>query len=311
MRVRTEITSLLIALLTLQIMTSLGAIGLLSRMAPAIEQIIEENSYSIIAVEQMLVILGDAPVSQAERDRFDEALARANTNITEPEEAPALQTIEAHYQAALIGDVQARSETIAALSELASINHSSMADMDERAKRMGISGAWAAMILGVISVFLGLVFARRLLHRIVEPAEGFQATARAFNAGDLLRRVHLDAPPPEFDETARCLNTLLDAHQAQRHGGQIDATGEHLSMAGADRERRLVLALLDDLDRPAALIGPDDRILATNAAALDLPHELRIQLRQLDSLPEEERRWSARHLNDELVLATLISEPAA
>ncbi|TXD34464.1 HAMP domain-containing protein [Lujinxingia vulgaris] len=307
MRVRTEITALLIALLSLQILTSLGAIGLLSRMAPAIEQIIEENSYSIIAVEEMLVILGNTPVNDEDRERFDEAFTRASTNITESGERPAIHTIERYHQAALRGDAQARAETTSALSELARINHDSMARMDERAKRMGISGAWAAMILGVISVFLGLVFARRLLHRIVEPAEDFQATARAFTSGDLLRRVHLDEPPPEFKDTARCINTLLDEHQRLRHGGspQSDATPSPRAGTLSDGERRLAIALLDDYATPGALLDSSGRVLATSRAALDLPDEARAQLRELDAIAEDERLWRRRQLTDELWLATL------
>ncbi|RDV38790.1 HAMP domain-containing protein [Bradymonadaceae bacterium TMQ3] len=312
MRVRTEITALLIALLSLQILTSLGAIGLLSRMAPAIEQIIEENAYSIIAVEEMLVILGNTPVSDEDLERFDEAFTRASTNITETEERPAITTIERYHQAALRGDSQARAETTAALSELASINHDSMARMDERAKRMGISGAWAAMILGVVSVFLGLVFARRLLHRIVEPAEDFQATARAFSSGDLLRRVHLDEPPPEFRDTARCMNTLLDEHQRLRHGGttKTEATPSPRPAMLGDGERRLAIALLDDYATPSALLDRSGQVLATSRAALDLPDEARAQLKHLDELAEDERLWRRRQLTDELWLATLESAEA-
>ncbi|TXD38450.1 HAMP domain-containing protein [Lujinxingia vulgaris] len=307
MRVRTEITALLIALLSLQIMTSLGAIGLLSRMAPAIEQIIEENSYSIIAVEEMLVILGNTPVNDEDLERFDEAFTRASTNITESEERPAINTIERYHQAALSGDVQARAETTAALSELARINHASMARMDERAKRMGISGAWAAMILGVISVLLGLVFARRLLHRVVEPSEDFQATARAFASGDLLRRVHLDEPPPEFKDAARCMNTLLDEHQRLRHGEvpRPEGASAGTKMTLAEGERRLAIALLDDYAKPSALLDASGRVLATSRSALDLPAEARAQLKELDAIEEQERLWRRRQLTDALWLATL------
>jgi len=80
MRTDRQLTLAFSVLLGLHVVTSLAAVALFGRMAPAIERIIEENVASVSAVEGMLdaalrARLGE-PLEVARRN-FDEALAVA------------------------------------------------------------------------------------------------------------------------------------------------------------------------------------------------------------------------------------------
>ena len=63
MRIRDEIRLGVGTLLLVQILLMFAAVGLLSRMTPAIDQILEDNERSIHAVERMLVVLAEPPSS--------------------------------------------------------------------------------------------------------------------------------------------------------------------------------------------------------------------------------------------------------
>ena len=85
-------------LLSLNLLLALGAIGLLTRMSPAIREIIEENVVSLEACEVMLSVLAsgeeEGELSSRSRRRYRDALERAKNNVTEKEEVPVLEQIE-------------------------------------------------------------------------------------------------------------------------------------------------------------------------------------------------------------------------
>lgn len=260
MRLRTETSLGIGALLALQIATSFAAIGLLDRLAPMVDRVIRDNVVSVEAVEEMKTVLASPDLgSPVTRRQFRDALARAQANVTEPAEAPRLVRVEALAEVALSGDPQARRETITLLSEVSEINRASMRKADAQMSRLGGAGAWAAALLGLASFAGGTVLSRRLRRRLEGPMVEIDTTLAAVRSGDPHRRAVVADGPLEALRIGQNVNWLLArgasaaAHQAK-----------------ADRDRALLLRVLDEIDVPAACVGHDGAIVAANHRALGL-----------------------------------------
>jgi len=264
MRVHSEVRLSLVILLAVQVATTLAAVGLFARMAPAIERILTDNEFSVNAADDMLAVLaecpGTAPCNQ--EDSFRHALARARTNITEEAERPLTDAVERDAPLALAGDSQARSRVLGALRELAEINRASMVAADAEAKRLGTAGGWAAVLLGVSAFAVALVFGRRLHRRVVGPASTLERVARAACNGDLKRRVHVTQSAAELEAIGVGLNQLLDhiARQSVHRDGS----------APSDWDRAVLLHLLDQQSAPQLVVDRQTRtVLAANRLATE------------------------------------------
>jgi methyl-accepting chemotaxis protein len=205
-------------LLAIQLITSLVAIALLGRVSPAIERIIEENLFTVQAVEEMLDALAHSSVSKNNdsRQRFNRALQRALLSVSEPEETPLLERIRQRSRAALDGDVQAYHETIMSLRELGEVNRRAVRRADQQAVRLGTAGAWAAAVLGFAGFTASLVALRRLRRRLLLPFSEIRQTLIARAAGDRFRRCSPVGRSEDLGQVMAMINELLDeAEQAQ------------------------------------------------------------------------------------------------
>lgn len=260
MRLRQEIRAVVFALLGLQVVTAAAAVTLLVRTGPVVEQILAENDYSLAAVEAMLHALArsgpDQPLDPEIRSRFEAALDRARANITEQPEVAHVDALEQSVAGLEVGDAEARDRALRALAELASINRSSMLRTDERAQRLATAGAWAAVVLSGLTLLLGAMVLRRARAQLEQPIEHLHRSAESVLRGEALVRCPDRRMPVELSQVAAALNQLLDA---KRPPG--DARGE--------RDRRLLLALLDAQPVATALRDAGGVVLAANQRALE------------------------------------------
>lgn len=211
MRLRRSVVLGAWVLLIANLALAFGAIAILTRMAPAIAKILEENDYSVQACEEMLAALAEPAAPGDDRtDRFHVALARADRNVTEASERPVLERIRTLSGRALAGETDALRATIASLRELTAINRTAMVEEDLRAQRMGTAGAWAVVFLAIVSLVASLVFIRRLVRRVLAPMAEVLDTMRAFNQGDVYRRATSPGAPRELRVLMENLNDLLD-----------------------------------------------------------------------------------------------------
>lgn len=265
MKLRREASLGIGAILTLQILLSMLAIALLTRMGPAIERILEENVYSGEAVEEMMALLATQPEPGPVPEGFDDALRRAQDNVTEEPERPLLATIERESPAAFAGDGSARRDTVRALRQLGQVNRDSMSRADAQAKRMGQAGAWAAALLGALALALGIIVYRRLRLRLELPIEELRRTTQRVRAGNLQARCPAGVGPHEVKQIASDLNWMLDRWL---HEGRDDTPA-----GDEEREaevRRVLAWLLDRQPTPAAILNGDGRKIAANQAAMTL-----------------------------------------
>ncbi|MBK8975025.1 MAG: hypothetical protein IPM29_03795 [Planctomycetes bacterium] len=212
MQLRSELGAVVLGFVALNLALVFGAIGLFRRMGPAIERILLRNDATIMATEDVLEVLARSPaaVPTDDRTRVEAALARARDNVTEPGEAPILDGIAAALEPALSGDRAARHELIGKLVQLIEINRSAMKRVDADAQRIGKAGAWAATLIGFVSLSLSLLLIRRLASRIVRPIDELRDVLTAARAGDQFRRCGSFPTAPELRHAMEVVNELLD-----------------------------------------------------------------------------------------------------
>lgn len=203
-------------LLLLQIVISFVAIGLLSRLSPAIDRILQENVYSIESAERMLTALARHREGEPLDPAFHDGLESARANITEHEEIEILDRIERESTALVAGDMPAYERTIAALQELINENREAMRHTRDSASRLSVAGAWAAVLLAMLAFASGVVIAFRIERRIVEPLDEVFAVVKANDEGDPYRRCQLREARGELREVMEALNELLDERLPER-----------------------------------------------------------------------------------------------
>lgn len=264
MRLRQEASVGIGAILLLQVLLSALGIVLLTRMGPAIEHILQDNVFSSLAVEEMLSILAepDVATNEASQRRFEEALTRARENVTEPEERPLIASIARGKARALAGEPSARRDVIAALRQLAQVNHDSMARADRGARRLGTAGAWAAAMLGALALGLGVMVYRRLRLRLELPVEILRQTLERIRNGDARARCVVGPGPTELRQIARDLNAILDSGV----GDPSAATGPAPARRDTAELRRLVAWALDQHAAPTLIIDAEGHPVAMNQA---------------------------------------------
>lgn len=213
MELRRELLWAISTLVGMNLLLAFGAIGLFTRMGPAIDRIMQENVYSIVAAEEILSRLATSDggtIEPAVRLRMDRAVGRIAENVTEAEETPLVESLRALLPQVVAGNQQARKRFVADIGRLIRINRAAMKRVDEEAQRLGSAGAWAAVFVGVISFLASWLVVVRLQRRLVLPILDLHGVLENARVGDRLRRCrHADAPR-EVVEVTREVNMLLD-----------------------------------------------------------------------------------------------------
>lgn len=204
-------------LIGLNLLMAFGSIWVFTRMAPAIEIIIEQNQKSLIACEEMLASLARLENNDEEADTlkadFETALTTAQNNITEDDEPEALAAISNHYALAFEGDVDERHLAIEAIVRLGEINRNAMAFADIRARQQGTAGAWGVVFMATAVFLVGMLFRRSLEKNLVQPLEEIHTVLKAAHNGDNMRRCTGTNVPRDIRSVYSSVNELLDRKQ--------------------------------------------------------------------------------------------------
>jgi hypothetical protein len=220
MRASSEIRLGLGIVLGMQALTTLGAIGALGRMSPAIERILSENVASNEAVEEMLASLATSD-AVARRETFEAALGKARGNVTEKEEIPVIEEIGREGEAVLSGSSSDARRLVGLLRELSEINRDSMRRADEMAKRLGSAGAWIAVLLGLAAFTVGALVLGRISRRVLSPMEELRAVIEARKGGDAFRRFTVREASVDLREMGEALNALVEGGRDGERPGPV------------------------------------------------------------------------------------------
>ncbi len=202
----------------LALLLAFGAIFLFSRMGPAIRQILRENIASIQAGEEMLAALArhPDPSSPALARELEAPLLRAERNVTEAAERPLLGQIRLSVSALARGESVPRDVLIARIQELIETNRKAMQRADADAQRLGLAGAWASAVIGLVSIGLGFLVMARQERRVVEPLLELNVVVRGAIKGDAFLRCRTHRTAPEVDAILRGINRILDERMSAR-----------------------------------------------------------------------------------------------
>jgi len=268
-----------------------AALSFLS-LGRSIGTVLDENSESVRASMTMLdaleqergallsSLLGDAgaqAVLATSEQSFLAAVAAARDNITAPGEAEVIARIESGYaefraararllgpaseQAFLVYQSEALPQFMAlkqSVVDLHDLNHRAMVEANQRAQRAARRQAALHGLLVVIALlslaFLSQALGRGLLARLAE----LTSVVRAIAAGDTARRT-VPGDGDELGVVARQINAMLDKVQ------QVES-----ELAGRlQQDRQLLVALLRELPRPAALLSLSGLLIASTLEARD------------------------------------------
>jgi len=276
------------ALLALHLASAFAAIAMLGRMRPAVERIMDQNIYSLVAVEEMLSILAGADAStegpDAQQTRFRSAYDRAAQNITDDRERPILDHIDRLTVGGLPDAAAPRRELVAQLVRLGEVNRDDIVEANAKAQRLGTAGEWALVFLAVLTLASALVALRRMDRRVLQPLDEMYDVLLGLHRGDGHRRCRPGAgASSELARAMASLNRALD----DRHEALITATAaEHTVLTGGDEaDRATLLQLLDETESPVVVIDGRGDVVASNGLGLDClaaaDGELRASLRAI------------------------------
>ena len=179
-------------LVGLNLLMAVGTIAIFSRMAPAIEVILDRNGRTLQACEDMLATLATVEngkhFSKAQEQAFYDAFLRAKKNITEEQEPVPLARIEENLQPLFLGDPLIRHRSVEAIIKLSQINRTAMIVADQHAQHLGRTGAWGVAFMALSAFLAGVIFIRSLTRRVVTPLEEIHTVINANRIGDTLRR---------------------------------------------------------------------------------------------------------------------------
>jgi len=214
MELRRDLLLAIGVLIMINIAIAFGAIGLFSRMSPAIDRILDQNVESFEAAGDMLMILSETHSHEQTAEqlhrRYAEALGRARQNVGEPNEGALLDQIEKNTAGALRGDPRALRQSIRAIDQLLHINRIAMDRQYHEARRLGLAGIWTVVFVATFSFIIGLITLRQIRMRILDPIGELHDVLSAFQRGDPFRRCHVIHTTSEVRHIFRITNELLD-----------------------------------------------------------------------------------------------------
>jgi HAMP domain-containing protein len=243
------------------------------RASTAMMESLERQDSAVLAL--LLDKDGARNALEASEKSFRQALARARTNITLPEEDPVIKDIEQRFAAFAAARDQLLEATPeyplraydeetfpkfeavkAGVIDLLEINHQAMVEADRKAQATASQRATVLALVVLVALF-SLAFLSRALNRtLLERLDELAEVAAAIAGGSFDRRAatqHTD----ELGEVARQLNAVLDRQQ------EVESTMEGRTAL----YRNLLVALLGALPRPAAIVGFDGRVLGSTLDA--------------------------------------------
>jgi nitrogen fixation/metabolism regulation signal transduction histidine kinase len=199
------------------------------------------------------------PDQPALEQEFQQALARAYENITEPGEVEVLDQLKQSGLRALAGDPAALRQTVEGIRRLVTINREAMLRADHEARRLGTAGAWAAVFLALAALAATVVVGRRLAGRIFDPLAELYEVTEAVRAGDRFRRCRRMDASPEMVRLVESVNFLLD----QRDVSSAPASPDD------DESRAVALHFLSQRAEAAFVVDRAGEVAMANSVGLE------------------------------------------
>lgn len=205
-------------LIFLNLLMGIACIWALSRMAPAVQNIIHKNERSLDICEKMFVLLikvtNNKDESQNKIFDFEKLLELASKNITEENEEELIEQIKVYYKYALNGDIKALEKTVEKISSLSEINRNAINAADKVSKKFAVAGSWFVVFWASGMFFLGMHYKRMLIKNLIHPLEEISAVLNANLIGDNFRRCSGHESSDDINDIYSKINLILDKKSA-------------------------------------------------------------------------------------------------
>ncbi|MEZ4742909.1 MAG: hypothetical protein R3B45_10760 [Bdellovibrionota bacterium] len=191
--------------IAINLLVGISAIFLVERIVPAIDEILQENVFSVQASMAMQV-----SISEEDQKKFWESFDKAKSNITLKGEKEIVEEVKSLAEQYWAGASEMKVETIKKVGELSSVNLRAMDQKDEEARFLGLAGAWALGFLVMISIALQLIARGRMLIRLMDPISELISVLEGYHKGNRLRRFVGTDATNEVKNGGMLLNKILD-----------------------------------------------------------------------------------------------------
>lgn len=195
----------------LNLIVGIGAISLVERLVPAIDEILRENSSTVAAAASMYEAL-----LLSQEEKFEEALTIAQSNVTIDSERTVLTEIASIGKEYWAGNLDKRRSLSEKITELSTINLKKMKEKEDKARLLGLSGAWALGFLIVVAIVLQLILRARIIETQMEPISDLLSVLRDYNEGNTLRRFRNTNAVNEIQKGGQMLNDILDRDMTRK-----------------------------------------------------------------------------------------------
>lgn len=223
MKAKSFFLSLSTAVILMNVIIGLGAIFLVERIIPAMNQILSENAYSVTSAVNMLQSVSTANPVSAELAQpksnedlknesfFWENFSNAKKNITLKNEVEILDHIEIAAKDFWAGQIELKRTLIDNLVMLSNVNLTDMKKKETKAKTISLTGAWGLGFLLLFSIGIQMILRTKILNGIIYPLENITSLLQDYKNGNKMRR-YIDKKEdlPEIKKTGNLINSILD-----------------------------------------------------------------------------------------------------
>lgn len=205
-------------IILINLFVGIGALYLIERIVPAIDEILKENAYSVSSAVLMQESLNSSNNGNSQKkEQFWQAYEKAKSNITIKGEEELILEIKNLGEAYWNGSESSLNSLSQKVVLLAEMNLHEMNKKNTNARAIGLAGAWALGFLVLISLIIQLILRKRLFLSLIQPTTNLIAVINDFVSGNYQRRVpHDNDASNELKNASAQLNKLLDRNMIQK-----------------------------------------------------------------------------------------------
>ncbi len=200
--------------IVINLIVGIGSLYLIERIIPAIDEVLNENAYSVSSVLKMqetLLLQASTKESKENQKVFWEAFENAKSNVTIDGEEKVIAEIEVLAKEFWQGQTTTLPQLSQKLTYLSDLNLSTMNNKSSQAKSLGLAGAWALGFLILLTLALQLSLRRKMFDSLILPATSLLSVITDYSFGNYQRRFSSTSETShEIKRTGEVLNKILD-----------------------------------------------------------------------------------------------------
>jgi hypothetical protein len=204
----------ILMIVSFNVLLVFAATVMIERMGPQIDQVLAENVPFLQASESLLEILArrDFPMRPSTEDRFHQALKQVGKRIVYENQKNLIVRLNELAPQVGAGESRAIAEFVETLTRLGEIHRRIMRDVDRELSFERIAGAWAIVLMGVVSTLVSFMVLLRVERRVIRPVADMLKALTEWAKGNHLRRLKCSGEgSKEIRDAMQVVNDLMDS----------------------------------------------------------------------------------------------------